>query len=421
MRDVGLIDDMSAKSCMALFDFAFENAPIGIALVDTSAKIIKGNAAFAKMIDRPLNTIAGTAFADFTHPDDIEADLQLFRSVLNGDRDGYSIEKRYLQPNSEIVFVRIHVAAMRDKKGDVIRFITQIEDIAHLKAHERELEERSAKLELALDALPGGFWHMDVASGHFETSQQLAEHISGKGAVRLDLQAYLAKIRPSDLAAADLSKLVAGRIDDDVAQYRLATIRGERWIRCSRRLLRSPDGSPMKVVGVAIDFTDDQIRIEQHRTDAETDPLTGLLNRRGLEARWREYGGTAGTLLAIDLDGFKAVNDKHGHHVGDQVLQSAARCLIASTRGHDLVSRLGGDEFLILVAGEKGAAEAVAERIVRAFRANSTFSSTETPVRASIGGASISPPEPLAQTLARADRLLYQQKHAGKDGWTLEG
>jgi diguanylate cyclase (GGDEF)-like protein len=95
--------------------------------------------------------------------------------------------------------------------------------------------------------------------------------------------------------------------------------------------LRAPDGSLLKVVGAAIAFTDEQTRIEQHRVDAEMDPLTGLLNRRGLGARWEHSANSAGAVLAIDLDGFNAINDRYGHDVGDQVLKSAAQRLIAST------------------------------------------------------------------------------------------
>ncbi|WJH38823.1 GGDEF domain-containing protein (plasmid) [Aliirhizobium terrae] len=171
---------------------------------------------------------------------------------------------------------------------------------------------------------------------------------------------------------------------------------------------------------MAIDFTDEQTRIEQHRVDAETDPLTGLLNRRGLEARWSGSVSSGGAILAIDLDGFKAVNDRHGHDVGDQVLKIASQRLIASTRGHDIVSRVGGDEFLIIVSGDRKSAEAVAERIVRAFRSDISVGDIEAPVRASIGGALISASEPLAHTAARADQFLYEQKRAGKDGWKLE-
>jgi PAS domain S-box-containing protein len=83
---------------LALFDFAFENAPIGVALVDIKGRIIRSNAAFAKLLSLPIDKVLGTHFRDFTHPEDIEADLILFQQVLQGSRDGYTIEKRYLRP-----------------------------------------------------------------------------------------------------------------------------------------------------------------------------------------------------------------------------------------------------------------------------------------------------------------------------------
>jgi PAS domain S-box-containing protein len=157
---------------LALFDFAFENAPIGIALVDLEGRIIRGNATFAKLLSLPLDKVLGKHFKDFTHPDDIEADLTLFQQVLEGRRDGYTIEKRYLRPSGEMMNVLIHVAAMRDRQGKVVRFISQIEDITRHKDHERKLAERAAQLELALEAVRGGFWQMDILTGKFETSDR---------------------------------------------------------------------------------------------------------------------------------------------------------------------------------------------------------------------------------------------------------
>lgn len=106
----------------------------------------------------PPDKILGTQFKDFTRPEDIEADLILFQQVLQGRRDGYTIEKRYLRPSGEIVHVLIHVAAMRNAEGKVVRFISQIEDITRHEEHERQLAERAAQLELALEAVRGGFW-----------------------------------------------------------------------------------------------------------------------------------------------------------------------------------------------------------------------------------------------------------------------
>lgn len=126
--------------------------------MDLEGRIIRGNAAFAKLLARPLDKVLGTHFGDFTHPDDIEADLILFQQVLQGRRDGYTIEKRYLRPFGEIVNLLIHIAAMRDRQGKVVRFISQIEDITRHKEHERQLAERAAQLELALEAVRSGFW-----------------------------------------------------------------------------------------------------------------------------------------------------------------------------------------------------------------------------------------------------------------------
>ena len=225
MDEVRYPDADSPETRLALFDFAFENAPIGIAMVDLEGRIIRGNAAFARMTGRSLPEILGVAFAEFTHPDDIAADLALFE-VLAGKRDGYTIEKRYIHPGGEVVQVRIHVAAMRDVDGRVARFISQIEDITRQKETEADLVERAAQLELAMEAIRGGFWHMDVSTMTFETSDRLANFIGGPSAARLDLDNYLRRINTEDSLAADLTPLIAGQLDQSVAEYRLDTVAG---------------------------------------------------------------------------------------------------------------------------------------------------------------------------------------------------
>lgn len=321
-------DRSSAQSRIALFNFAFMHAPIGIALVDTDGHLLRANQAFSNLIGYPLSQLEGMHFKDFTHPEDIALDLRLFNEVLAAQRDGYTVEKRYIRFDGTTVYVVIHVAAMRDDKGEVVRFISQIEDITGAKNAERELRERAAMLSLAMDAINGGFWHLDVKSDVFETSDKLSQLINGPGAERLDLHAYLSKINPCDISAADLTQLLEGHIEHAVAEYRLNTINGERWIRCERRLLRDGDGAPLKIVGVAIDFTAERLRLADLELRARTDALSGLLNRHGLETGYRELScGDGYSILAIDLDGFKAVNDCLGHAMGDAVLVQTAKRL----------------------------------------------------------------------------------------------
>ncbi len=143
---------------------------------------------------------------------------------------------------------------MRDAVGNIVQLLSQVQDISAQKESERQLAEKAAQLELAMEAVRGGFWHMDVAAGRFETSERLAQFIGGPGAGRLDLELYLARVNPSDMASADLTPLLLGEVDHSCAEYRLNTVFGERWMRCDRRLLRNPDGTPRRIVGVAIDL-----------------------------------------------------------------------------------------------------------------------------------------------------------------------
>jgi diguanylate cyclase (GGDEF)-like protein/PAS domain S-box-containing protein len=389
MGDIRYPGKDSPETRLALFDFAFENAPIGIAMVDLEGRIIRGNEAFARMTGRCLPKLLDLAFAEFTHPDDLAGDLALFDEVLAGKRDGYTIEKRYIQPGGDVVQVRIHVAAMRETNGRVARFISQIEDITREKKTEADLVERAAQLELAMEAIRGGFWHMDVSTLTFETSDRLAQFIGGPAAARLDLNDYLSRINTEDSPSADLTPLIAGQLDQSVAEYRLDTVAGQRWMRCDRRLLRDEHGKPRLIVGVAIDFTDEHRRLEGLERSAETDALTGLLNRRGLDHRFQRFGIDDGySVIVVDLDGFKEVNDENGHAAGDEVLVETGSRLQGSVRDGDLVSRTGGDEFLLVVRGLRRAGELVADRIVGEMARPFTVEGRKLRVSASVGGAS---------------------------------
>ena len=413
------MQDLQERS--ALFDYAFEAAPIGITLVDPQGRIIKANESFARMLGLSKTKLELKPFTDFTHPDDLHIDLDFFLEVLHRERDSYQTEKRYLRADGEIVYAALTVTAMRNAQGAVVRFISQIEDITEKKRAERELAERAAQLELVMEAIRGGFWHMDVETKYFETSNRLAQFIGGPDAAILDLEDYMALVMPSDRANASLADLLAGTVDQSVAEYRLATRNGERWMRCDRRLLRDDHGKPLRIVGVAMDMTAEHTRLEQLETSADTDALTSLLNRRGIQKSFKHgvFGLGCG-LLAVDLDGFKAVNDRFGHGVGDAVLVEAALRLKRSVRQIDAIARMGGDEFLVLIDGPDSAAEDIATRIVEELRQPIELGLHTIAVHASVGGAWWPrKPDHLRERTDAADEKLYEAKAAGKNTWRL--
>ena len=160
---------------------------------------------------------------------------------------------------------------------------------------------------------------------------------------------------------------------------------------------------------------------------ATLDPLTGLSNRRNLLALAKSEMARAGrtgeptTLIIADIDHFKEINDRHGHEAGDQVLLHASASLLQLCRANDIVSRWGGEEFLLLLPAtpiESGAA--LAERIRNAIATTQiTYAGFPVGFTFSLGVTELRAGEPISNAIARADRALYQSKAHGRDRVTV--
>ncbi|MBU1494320.1 MAG: GGDEF domain-containing protein [Actinobacteria bacterium] len=155
-----------------------------------------------------------------------------------------------------------------------------------------------------------------------------------------------------------------------------------------------------------------------HQTEAAaTDPLTGALNRRAFqEAAERERlraerRSEPISVAYLDLDGFKEVNDRHGHQTGDRVLEEVAEAVLKTIRGTDLFCRIGGDEFVLLLP-DTDAREAAAVL----NRARGTLGTPQAPVTSSVGIATFRiVPTTVGAMIDAADDLMYQAKRQGKN------
>jgi diguanylate cyclase (GGDEF)-like protein/PAS domain S-box-containing protein len=186
-------------------------------------------------------------------------------------------------------------------------------------------------------------------------------------------------------------------------------------------------GSVISIIRMILEFEAVQ---QEMRHQALTDPLTGLLNRRAFMEEMRRHiarldrEANTGTLMYVDLDGFKAVNDRLGHAVGDKVLVHLADMLRKLVRPSDLIARLGGDEFAVWLSG--------ADHMTAAERADQLCRSAKTELPALLPedvphlGVSIGiarrragSPEPIEDLTRRADMAMYEVKRGGRGHWRV--
>jgi len=166
------------------------------------------------------------------------------------------------------------------------------------------------------------------------------------------------------------------------------------------------------VSGLSLVRAAQALRTSEHL--AERDPLTDLANRRGLERAFREPRPPSGwSMLLIDLDEFKQVNDTHGHDVGDRLLLQVRDRLLLSTGATGLVARLGGDEFVVLVPSDQ--AVQVVDRVLRSLVEPMALAGLEVRTTASVGLASAERGTTLTELLTRADVAMYSAKAAGRN------
>lgn len=287
-------------------------------------------------------------------------------------------------------------------------------------------DDPQARLDLILDAAELGTWSWNLFTRKLSADDRFHDMHGGqyRGQV-LDRDDYLRRVHPGDVER--VTKATFALLVDDApfdVTYRVLLDGGEvRHIRTQSSLARDEKGIPLRMFGVCLDIT------ESHRAQRELeelsrrDPLTGVLNRRGLksslevEVDRRRKSGTEMQALFLDLDDFKKINDVYGHSIGDEVLKSVSRLIRETVRASDHVARIGGDEFLVILPNtNREEARPVADKIHKAVSGSViTEQFPHLRIGSSLGMVSAAREDEMVQDLlVRTERALHSAKRYGK-------
>ena len=386
----------------------------GIIVTDGYRRTQWVNDAFTRLTGWKLDDMLGLNPADVLHG--AETSPVTARAIVQvvGCGETFRGELVYYRQDCSTLWTDVNITPVPDSMGQTAHCVFTIRDVTVRRNAAQQMTELMAAVEASMDgiAVVDGFERFHFANDAFARLFGFARgtELQGKAWRRLYDRA---QIRRFDVEV--LPKLLTGhRWQGEVSARR----RDGSTYPQELSLTLLPGAS---VVLVARDITEQKAAEEALRRMSLTDPLTGLNNRRGLRALGEHHLKVAArtkepcVLFYMDLDDFKQINDEHGHVAGDEALREFAEVLRETFRASDILSRVGGDEFVVLaVADEELPQEATLERLARRLAAFNSRHAAGYALATSCGVArySANAPRGLDQLLHEADAALYADKRA---------
>jgi len=399
-----------------------ENLPAMIGKLNAAREFVFLNDYALKMYGKRADELLGRHVSSAYLPEDYTTLVPWIERVVAGERVFFEFVSG---SGARAQHFQCSLVPQRTAGGQPDGFYAMAFDITERKTSELRLAESEERLRTITDNVPVLIAHLDserryvfANAVHQSWLGKPAGEILGKTMEEAFGADYLA---PQAAALEQAWRGQASQCEHEIVRKKHTRIAHTTFLPQLR------DGAVAGVYVLTTDATASRMHERSLHALAHTDTLTGLPNRRHFQAALqnaerapRPGRGTA--LLYLDVDHFKQINDRYGHAVGDAVLVEFARRLSGAVRSSDLVSRLAGDEFTVLlneVAGEADV-ELVARKILTAMRAPFDVGTLILQVGTSIGAALAEQPElSPSRLLDAADRALYTAKEAGRGTYAM--
>ena len=377
----------------------------------------------------PGKAVTRELFESLLHPDDLKYVNDCLAQGLKQEGDityGY----RIIRPNGEERYIYSHLTFEKDENGDKVRVLGTNQDITEQKRAEHALRESEERLKAAQSLVNLGCWDWDLITNKQIWSNETYRIFDVSPDIEPSRELFEGLIHPDDLESTLLAteEGIKGGIDFNY-EFRIILPSGvERYISTHVGIKSDAQGNSVRLLGTNQDITQQKLIELRIIHQAYHDPLTQLPNRIMLNQELESLlhkGRTTGrrfAILWVDLDFFKQINDNHGHLAGDAVLEEVAKRLSSQIRSGDLVARVGGDEFIIMLQDAHDAQKLAicANKILSQFVLPIVFDGLPLKIGTSIGGA-IYPThgDDVESLFKAADTALYRVKDNGRSGYEL--
>ena len=406
----------------ALLRQIFDTSSVAIFLLNRHGRITQANQHMADMFACPLESLIGSDYLTLTHLDERKLADHNMKSLLDFLVTTVDVDRRYWRANQSEFWGHLNATRFTDPKGQEAGIVGVVTDVTARK--------------LAQDKL-------QLAASVFTHAREGIMITATDGAI-IDVNAAVSRITGysrEEMLGCNPRLLSSGRQDKAFyeAMWRDLTERGEWngevWNRRKNgevypelltiSSVRDARGKVLNHVALFTDITALKTHQNQLEQMAHFDALTGLPNRVLLADRMQQAMTQAlrrkqtMTVAYLDLDGFKAVNDQHGHELGDQLLVAVASRMKQTLRESDTLARLGGDEFVAVLMdlSDSAASVPLLIRMLGAAAQSVPVGELSLQVSASIGVTFYPQPQEIDadQLLRQADQAMYQAKLAGKN------
>ncbi|RCW50733.1 MULTISPECIES: diguanylate cyclase domain-containing protein [unclassified Halanaerobium] len=343
---------------------------------------------------------------------------------------------RYSQLDDEkIIFEIIDISHRLQQKHELENkehnqlIYAVIDDITESKKQELELKEVKERLELAVSGGNIGIWDWNAVNNTVHFNENWArmlgyEHFE----LENNLNTWLNLVHPDDKEQAlkDLENHLEGKTEKYYNEHRLKTKSGSwKWIRDIGKVTeRDEAGNAIRIVGVHIDIDQEKRAAEEIEYLSNHDELTGLYNRRFLNEELKRLQNSRKYPISIivgDINKLKDINDNYGHSMGDRYIKLTAEAIKSSLRAEDIVARIGGDEFVVILPDTNcNTAEEVTERILDRIEEVNKNEELPEPLSAALGyeatdcNSENHGVKNIRKCYDKADKKMYEQKFVNR-------